>query len=399
MRTPGPAAGAALTALLTDVIRPFRMVTDVAMVLAASMVWIRPLVSTSVCSAAISCAETTAAPGPVARAAAPAAAPTNCRREDPLSFIGRIIPLECGVAPISIRGLTKRYGNILAVNNLNLEVVQGEILGFLGLNGAGKTTTIRILLDLLRPNSGNAFILGHDCQADGLQARLNIGYLPGEMGIYSDLTGREVLDLLAGLSGHVVDKLRRGELQERLEFPTSDLRRRLREYSTGMKRKLGLIQAFQSDPMLLILDEPTEGLDPLMQESFYKLLVDVKRRGRTVFMSSHVLSEVDRVCDRIALVRKGELVLLSGVEELRKLAARPVRVFFAEDVPIAAGLPPGSEVIETAPRSWNLKVEGPLGPLLRAIAALPVQDIEIAEAKLEDVILKYYRDGGHDSAQ
>jgi ABC-2 type transport system ATP-binding protein len=297
------------------------------------------------------------------------------------------------VAPISIRGLTKRYGNIQAVNNLRLEVAQGEILGFLGLNGAGKTTTIRILLDLLRPNSGNAFILGHDCQADGLRARLNVGYLPGEMGIFPDLTGREVLDLLAGLSGQTIDKARRRELQERLEFPESDLRRSLREYSTGMKRKLGLIQAFQSDPLLLILDEPTEGLDPLMQESFYKLLVDAKQRGRTVFMSSHVLSEVDRVCDRIALVRKGELVLLSSVDELRKLAARPVRVFFGEDVPVSSNLPPGSEVMETHPRSWNLKVEGPLGPLLRAIATLPVRDIEIAEAKLEDVILKYYRDG------
>ena len=272
-------------------------------------------------------------------------------------------------------------------------MIPGEILGFLGLNGAGKTTTIRILLDLLRPNSGNAFILGHDCQTDGLQARLNIGYLPAEMGIYSDLTGREVLDLLAGLNGHAVNVSRRRDLQERLEFPESDLRRRLREYSTGMKRKLGLIQAFQSDPMLLILDEPTEGLDPLMQESFYKLLVDVKQGGRTVFMSSHVLSEVDRVCDRIALIRKGELVLLSGIEELRKLAARPVRVLFAEDVPAAANLPPGNQVIETGPRSWNLKVEGPLGPLLRAIATLPVRDIEIAEAKLEEVILKYYREG------
>ncbi len=296
------------------------------------------------------------------------------------------------MAPISIRGLTKRYGNVLAVNNLNLEAIQGEILGFLGLNGAGKTTTIRILLDLLRPNNGNAFLLGHDCQADGLRARANIGYLPGEMGIYSDLTGREVLGLLAKLGNKVVDKARRRELQERLEFPESDLRRRLREYSTGMKRKLGLIQAFQADPLLLILDEPTEGLDPLMQESFYKLLVDVKQRGRTVFMSSHVLSEVERVCDRIALVRKGELVLLSSMEELRKLAARRVRVSFDDDVPATAALP-GSEVIETGPRSWTLKIAGPLGPLLRAIETLPVRDLEIGEAKLEDVILKYYRDG------
>jgi ABC-2 type transport system ATP-binding protein len=278
-------------------------------------------------------------------------------------------------------------------------VDQGEILGFLGLNGAGKTTTIRILLDLLRPDGGAASILGHDCQKDGLRARLNIGYLPGEMGIYPDLTGREVLNLLAGLNGQVIDKARRGELQERLEFPDSDLRRRLREYSTGMKRKLGLIQAFQTDPLLLILDEPTEGLDPLMQESFYKLLIDVKQRGRTVFMSSHVLSEVDRVCDRIALVRKGELVLLSGIDELRTLAARPVRVSFDADMPVARDLPPGTAVVELSPRSWSLNVEGPLGPLLRAIATLPVRDIEIAEARLEDVILKYYRDGARGGAK
>jgi len=291
------------------------------------------------------------------------------------------------VAPISIRGITKRYGNVLAVNNLSLEAVEGEILGFLGLNGAGKTTTIRILLDLLRPNSGQAYLLGHDCQSDGLRARSNIGYLPGEMGIYSDMTGREVLELLAKLSNSVVNKTLRGELQERLEFPDSDLRRSLRQYSTGMKRKLGLIQAFQADPQLLILDEPTEGLDPLMQASFYQLLLDVKKRGRTVFMSSHVLSEVDRVCDRIALVRKGEIVLLATVEETRKLAARHVRVSFSEDVNVA----PVSEVVEIRPRLWNLKIEGPLGPLLRQLAALPVHDIEVAEPKLDDVIMKYYR--------
>jgi ABC-2 type transport system ATP-binding protein len=291
------------------------------------------------------------------------------------------------VAPISLRGITKQYGNVLAVNNLSLEAAEGEILGFLGLNGAGKTTTIRILLDLLRPNSGQAFLLGHNCQSDGLRARSNIGYLPGEMGIYSDMTGREVLDLLAGLSHQSVDKNRRGELQERLEFPDSDLRRSLRQYSTGMKRKLGLIQAFQADPQLLILDEPTEGLDPLMQASFYQLLLDVKKRGRTVFMSSHVLSEVDRACDRIALVRKGEIVLLATVEETRKLAARHVRVSFSEDVNVA----PVSEVVEVRPRLWNLRIEGPLGPLLRQLAALPVHDIEVAEPKLEDVIMKYYR--------
>ncbi|HEY6391215.1 MAG TPA: ABC transporter ATP-binding protein [Bryobacteraceae bacterium] len=298
------------------------------------------------------------------------------------------------MAAISICGITKQYGKLRAVNNLNLEVAQGEILGFLGLNGAGKTTTIRILLDLLRPTGGRAFIFGHDCQSAGLRARSSIGYLPGEMGIYSDLTGREVLDLLAGLNGRAVDKKHRGELQERLDFPDSDLRRRLRQYSTGMKRKLGIIQAFEADPLLLILDEPTEGLDPLMQESFYSLLTDAKQRGRTVFMSSHVLSEVDRVCDRIAILRNGELVLLSAVDESRRLAPRRVRVLFAENVELTSGLPPGSEIVDSGPRVWNLKVEGVLGPLLRVLATLPVKDIEIEEPKIEDVIMKYYREDG-----
>jgi ABC-2 type transport system ATP-binding protein len=295
---------------------------------------------------------------------------------------------------ISIRGITKRYGSIHAVNDLHLDVFPGETFGFLGLNGAGKTTTIRILLDLLRPTQGNAFILGHDCQSDGLQARARIGYLPGEMGVYADMTGFEVLDLLAGLSGQPVNATYRRELQERLQFPDSDVRRKLREYSTGMKRKLGLIQAFQADPQLLILDEPTEGLDPLMQEAFYGLVADVKRRGRTVFMSSHVLSEVDRVCDRIALLRKGELVLLSTVGEIRNLAARQVRVLFNEEVAPPTGLPPGSEFMESAVGVWNLKVQGELGPLLHFMVGLPIKDIEVAEPRLEDVVLKYYREGG-----
>lgn len=295
-------------------------------------------------------------------------------------------------SPISIRGLTKRYGRLTAVSNLDLEVNQGEILGFLGLNGAGKTTTIRMLLDLLRPTSGTAFILGHDCQKDSLQARSLTGYLPAELGIYSDLTGREVLDVLAGLSGKPIDREYRRELQERLRFPDGDLHRRLREYSTGMKRKLGLLQALQADPSLLILDEPTEGLDPLMQESFHELLADLKLRGRSVFLSSHVLSEVARVCDRVALLRKGELALLATVEEIRALAARRVRVFFTEDVRLESRLPQGLEIVELKPRLWSLRVEGLLGPLISLAATLPVQDIEIEEPRLEDVLIKYYRE-------
>src|SRR4029077_20703 len=167
---------------------------------------------------------------------------------------------------------------------------------------------------------------------EGVAARALVGYLPGELGIYADLTGLEVLNLLAGLKRHKVDTPRRQELLDRLELSQKDLRRKLRQYSTGMKRKLGLIQAFESNPRLLILDEPTESLDPLMQEAFYGLVRDTKQRGGTVFMSSHVLSEVERICDRIALLRKGELVLLADLQTIRGLAPRRVQLTFSRDV-------------------------------------------------------------------
>ena len=296
-------------------------------------------------------------------------------------------------AAISISGLTKRYGRLIAVDHLDLEVPRGEVFGFLGLNGAGKTTTIRILLDLLRPSSGNAAVFGHDCQSDSLKARSAVGYLPGEMGVYADLTGHELLVFLERMGGGAVSREHRNHLIERFELSDRDLSRKLREYSTGMKRKLGLIQAFQADPLLLILDEPTEGLDPLMQESFYELLADARQRGRTVFMSSHVLPEVERVCDRIAMLRKGEVVLLSSVEDARKLASRRVRVAFQQDVSVPASLPQGYEMIDAKPRTWILRVTGQLGSLPSFLVSLPVADLAVEEARLEDVLVKYYRDG------
>ncbi len=298
-----------------------------------------------------------------------------------------------GSAAISIRGLTKCYGKLIAVDRLDLEVSRGEVFGFLGLNGAGKTTTIRILLDLLRPTSGSAAVFGHDCQSDSLKARSAVGYLPGEMGIYSDSTGHEMLSFWERVGGRIVSSEHRRNLIERFELSDRDLSRKLREYSTGMKRKLGLIQAFQADPLLLILDEPTESLDPLMQESFYELLADARNRGRTVFMSSHVLPEVERVCDRIAVLAKGKVVLLSSVEGARKLASRRVRVTFQQETSVPAHLPQGYEMIDVKPRTWILRVTGQLGSLPSFLAALPVADLAVEEARLEDVLVKYYRDG------
>ena len=298
------------------------------------------------------------------------------------------------MSAISLQGLSKHYGRLHAVNDLNLDVAEGEIFGFLGLNGAGKTTTIRILLDLIRPTSGRATMFGLDCQRQGQALRSRIGYLPGEMGLYRDVTGEDALNLFSRLSGPGAGAHPglRQRLLDRLELSNADLGRKIREYSTGMKRKLGIVQAFQDDPEALILDEPTEGLDPLMRDAFYELIAETKARGRTVFMSSHVLSEVQSICDNVGLIRKGALVLQATVEEIRRMAPRRVSVDFRADVPGPPSDPARNWRIETVePRRWILLLTGPAGPLLQELAALPVADLQIHEPNLDDVLRQYYR--------
>ena len=293
-------------------------------------------------------------------------------------------------AAIRLEHLGKEYGRLTALKDVSFDVEPGEVFGFLGLNGAGKTTTIRILLDLVRPTTGRASVFDLDCQRRGRDVRARLGYLPGEPGFYGDMTGAATLDLLGRLSRQRVDPAWRAHLLDRLELSASDLRRRIREYSTGMKRKLGIVQALQADPPLLVLDEPTEGLDPLMQDAFYGLLGEVRRRERTVFMSSHVLPEVERVCDRIGLLRGGELVLLSTVKELRSLAGRRMRVTFADDVATPSAWPPACEAIHVAPRLWELRVHGSLRPIVSLLAALPIVDVDVQMPPLEEVLRKYY---------
>jgi ABC-2 type transport system ATP-binding protein len=292
---------------------------------------------------------------------------------------------------IAIRDLAKSYGDVHAVRGITFDVAPGEIFGFLGLNGAGKTTTIRMLLDLLRPSRGSAALFGIDCHRHSLKARALVGYMPGELGLYTDMTGQELLDLLARLRGAHINLTYRLKLTDALELAHADLRRTLREYSTGMKRKLGLVQALQTDPPLLILDEPTEGLDPLVQQALNEILFELRRRGRTIFMSSHVLSEVERLCDRIGMIRSGEMVLLSTVEEARRLGGRIVRVKFARAVDTIA-LPPGMTLISHTADAWQVRAEHEIGALLPLLAALPVRDLEITEPALEDVLRGFYRE-------
>lgn len=296
------------------------------------------------------------------------------------------------VPAIHIEHLSKHYGRVTALDDVSFDVRQAEIFGFLGLNGAGKTTTIRILLDLVRATTGRAFVFGADCRSQGLAARAHVGYLPGEMGFYGDMTGEATLDFLGRLSGRRVDSARRRGLLDRLALSAADLKRPIREYSTGMKRKLGIVHAFQTDATLLILDEPTEGLDPLMQDVLYALLDETRRGGRTVFMSSHVLPEVERVCDRIGLLRRGRLVLASPVEDVRRLAARRVRVLFKTVVAAPAAWPHDCDPIAIASDTWELRVKGQMGPLVALLGPLPVRDLDVQEPHLEDVLRRYYSD-------
>jgi ABC-2 type transport system ATP-binding protein len=292
-----------------------------------------------------------------------------------------------GVPAIRFDALTKYYGSVVGVEQLSLEVGQGEVFGFLGANGAGKTTTIRMLLDLLRPSSGSASVLGFDAQRDSLEARRRIGYLPGEMPVYPEMSGSGYLAFLAKLGPASPSTSRVESLLRRFNVSDLDLKRRMRDYSHGMKRKLGIIQALMTDAPVLVLDEPTSGLDPLMIEAFADTIDDIARAGRTtVFLSSHILSEVERMCHRIGLIRGGSLVAVRTLSEIR--AATPRRVTIAFSQPVCAQPPVGYAIVTREPQRWVLDVEGPLGPLIARLAALPVADVTVAPFTLDDTILR-----------
>jgi ABC-2 type transport system ATP-binding protein len=294
-------------------------------------------------------------------------------------------------AAIAIEGLTKYYGQVVGLEDLTLEVRSGEIFGFLGANGAGKTTTIRLLLDLLRPTRGRAFVMGLDCAASSLEVRRRIGYLPGEMPIYPDLTAAQYLDFLARVGGQPVRAEHRAQLLRRFEVSSVDLGRRLRDHSHGMKRKIGLIQALMTEPPILILDEPTLGLDPLMIEAFRATLAELKRAGRTtVFLSSHILAEVEKICDRIGLIRGGRLAALETMEGLKR--ASPRRITIELSRPVHDELDPSTRasIVERTPQRLVLRIEGPLGPTLARFASLPIHDVHVEPFRLEDYVLDLY---------
>ena len=288
---------------------------------------------------------------------------------------------------IHLESLTKYYGPQRGVVDLDLEVKEGEVFGFLGPNGAGKTTTIRMLLDLIRPTGGKATLLGLDAQADAIEVRRRVGYVPGEPSLYERMTGHDLLRYLANLRGGV-EWSNTERLAERLDC---DLSRRIGTLSRGNRQKLAIIRAFMHKPELLVMDEPTAGLDPIMQEEFHRILEETKAAGGTVFLSSHILTDVEQVCDRVGIIRSGRLVDVEAIESLKSRAFRTIEIKFSDPLEESEfeGLA-GVRDLSVTDGTLRCEVVGELDPLVKVAARHHVVNVVTHEPSLEEIFLAYY---------
>jgi ABC-2 type transport system ATP-binding protein len=290
-----------------------------------------------------------------------------------------------GVMAIRTEGLSKRYGSVYAIEDLDLEVAEGEVVGYLGPNGAGKTTTIRLLLGLIRPSAGRAEIFGLDCQRQVVEAHRRLAYVAGEASLWPSLTGAETLHLLGRVQGRV-DNTYRDELIGRFDLDPS---KKVRACSKGNRQKLILIAALMTRPELLILDEPTSGLDPLMEQAFRHCVHEARERGQTIFLSSHILSEVEALCDRIGILREGLLVEMGTLAEMRHLSALTIEATFEGPVPDISRVP-GVSSVEVVGHLLRCHVRGTIEPLLKVLAASDVQELLSREPSLEELFLAQY---------
>jgi ABC-2 type transport system ATP-binding protein len=298
------------------------------------------------------------------------------------------------MAPIiEAQGLSKKYGNKVGIASVTLQVEEGDVFGFLGPNGSGKTTTIRILMSLLRADAGTARIAGLDCWEQSIAIKKMTGYVPGEPSLDPNLTGGQILEYFANLRGGV-DKTHLNQLIKRLELDTT---RKFRQYSTGNKRKVVLIQAFMHRPRLLILDEPTNGLDPLNQQEFAHMVKEAREGGATVFLSSHILSEVEQLCTKVGIIREGKLVRIGDVAEVKDIKRYEITITFAEAVPAEAFTKlDGVSRIDRVGDGHALRIamQGAPDALIKAAAGYPVLSITSHEPSLEDIFLRYYEGDG-----
>jgi ABC-2 type transport system ATP-binding protein len=296
-------------------------------------------------------------------------------------------------AIIEVEKLTKSYGRKRGITDVSFQVEEGEVFGFLGPNGAGKTTTIRTLMALLRADSGTARIAGLDSWQKSLEIKRIVGYMPGEPALDPNLSGGQILEYFAHLRGGV-DRTYLKQLIERFDLDTS---RKFRQYSTGNKRKVVLIQAFMHRPRLLILDEPTSGLDPLNQQEFDRLVKEARDDGRTVFLSSHVLSEVEKTCTRVGIIRDGILVRIGGISEVSAIKRYEITIMFANSVPVETFRAlDGVAEVESLDhgRGVRLAMQGPADAVIKAAALYPVVSLTSHEPSLEDIFLRYYEGNG-----
>lgn len=294
-------------------------------------------------------------------------------------------------SPLVVKNLTKAYGSSRGISNVSFALQPGEVFGFLGPNGAGKTTAIRTILDFIRPTSGSVQIFGLDSVRSSVAAKRFVGYLPGDFAAYPDLSGSQFMAYMASLDG-TVDTHYTNSLVRRFAI---QMDRPLRQLSKGNRQKLGLLQAFMHRPKLLILDEPTSGLDPLMQEAFYDLVAEVKTAGATVFVSSHNLGEVQRVCDRAAFIREGKLIAIEDVAQARSINIGRYTVLFdqpvlAKDFANVAGI---EQVTEAGKKQLHFTVAGSIDGFIKALAKHKVQSIILQETQLEDIFMRYYTGG------